>query len=85
MTFPATTRVESVTVRSVDGDTVVLTGIGIGNRQGGSCSGRKCERSGRGKEFTITLGAVSTVTRNDLSITLLAVRDGAAVLKIKPL
>ncbi len=84
MTFPAKTRVEYFTVQSIDADTVVLAGRGIGSRQGGSCTGKKCESSGSGKDYKVTLGPSSTATFNDLSITLRAITGGAAVLKIEP-
>ncbi|MEV6908786.1 hypothetical protein [Amycolatopsis sp. NPDC051071] len=83
ITLPAQTRVESVTVRSVDADTVALVATGIGTRQGGTCSG-KCEASGTGKDFQAKLWAGSGLTYNNLSVTLLGVGDGAAVLRIKP-
>ncbi|WP_340687757.1 hypothetical protein LCL61_17280 [Amycolatopsis coloradensis] len=85
MTFPEETRVESLTVRSVEESTVVLVARGIGSRSGGTCTGKRCEASASGLDFTATLGPDSTVTYNDLSIDLLGVSDGAAILRIKPL
>ncbi len=85
MTLPERTRVESVTVQSVEGDTVVLVARGIGPRQGGSCTGKKCEASAKGPDFKAALGPGSGVTYNDLTIDLLGIGDGAAVLRIKPL
>ncbi|WP_409494113.1 hypothetical protein [Amycolatopsis sp. cmx-11-12] len=84
MKLPEKTNVEFVTVQSVDADTVVLIARGIGTRQGGACSG-KCEAWGTGKDFKAKLWTGSGLSYNDLSITLLGVGDGAAVLKIKPL
>ncbi|MFC3453726.1 hypothetical protein [Amycolatopsis speibonae] len=81
--LPARTNVESVSVQSVDGETVMLIARGIGKRQGGSCSG-KCEASGTGKDFKAKLWTGSELTYNDLAIKLLGVGDRAAVLKFTP-
>ncbi len=84
LTFPASTRIESITVQSVEGETVVLTGRTIGNRNGGGCTGRRCEASSTGNEFKVTLEPVSATSQNALYVTLQAVSNGAAILKIEP-
>ncbi len=82
--LPEQTKVEFVTVLSVDAGTVVLIARGIGSRQGGTCAGR-CEASGTGKDFQAKLWAGSGLSYDDLPVELLGVGGGAAVLKIKPL
>ncbi|MBB5851403.1 hypothetical protein HDA45_001490 [Amycolatopsis umgeniensis] len=85
MTLPERTRVRSVTVQSIEGDIVALIARGIGPRQGGSCTGKRCEASAKGSDFKAMLGPGSGVTYNDLAIDLLGIGDGAAILRIKPL
>jgi hypothetical protein len=76
--------VSSVRVRSIGSDDVTVVGRFTGNRQSGFCTGRSCSSSGSGDGFTLTLGADSTGSENGLSITVVTVGGGSAVLRLAP-
>ncbi|HVQ90008.1 MAG TPA: hypothetical protein VMU51_03140 [Mycobacteriales bacterium] len=80
---PASTRVRDLNVAAVSGDRVTLTGRDIGNSSSGLCTGQ-CDSSSSNGAFTIRLGSDSRAVQNGVSITVVSITDGAAVLKLEP-
>ncbi|WP_139632511.1 hypothetical protein [Nonomuraea phyllanthi] len=81
---PRKMGVASIRVRSVEPDTVTIVGRYIGNSSSGTCDGSMCESSSSNGEFKVSMGPDSTATQNGLSITVVTVEDGHAVLRLAP-
>ncbi|WP_157862307.1 hypothetical protein [Wenjunlia vitaminophila] len=81
---PRRLDVTGLEVSSVSADRVGLTGQNLGNSSYGSCSGLYCHTSSSNGAFRVTLGPRSTVIENSLRVEVVAVEDGAAVLRLSP-
>lgn len=78
---PPKTEVEDLRVVSIGSGRVVFTGRFLGAGMGGGCSGA-CDSSGSGGGFRLSLGPASRGTENGLAITVVAIGDGSATVRL---
>lgn len=79
---PSSTAVEGFLVESIGADEVAFAGRNTGNRSGSGCTG-KCRMSSTNNTFKIVLGLGSTARQNGLAVTLVAIGDGHAVVRLR--
>jgi hypothetical protein len=80
---PSSLWVGSLRVQSISSDEVTIVGRDVGNHHGGGCSGN-CSGGGSNDGFKLTLGPGGSGSENKLSIALVAIGGGAAVLRLAP-